>query len=272
MNYSENLDKINYSTTLGTFKITDITSYYTINPTGITPDELNVSQNTTLIELANSIYSDVNKFWLFMYSNNTPNPFLLTNEDTSDLLTLYNINQAVNAKNNLNNNIFIPAGSLMFKMEANSGSTWDYGYTGNYSLTGGFALVESANSYNKTSIIKEPTKGITFAASENVVFLIKGSTSYYYYSNNVTGLTNTIQTIQKQETTTQKIVYKNANLEIYGLMEEGNALSSSTSLSGTSQAISYGEVAQTQSNLIKVYTQDQISKLNITKVTQNYIP
>jgi len=55
-------------------------------------------------------------------------------------------------------------------------------------------------------------------------------------------------------------------------MEEGNALSSSTSLSGTSQAISYGEVAQTQSNLIKVYTQDQISKLNITKVTQNYIP
>ena len=276
MKYSANLPKITYSTTIGDFDVTDISSYFVLNNDNLNKADIETSKNLTLIELAGSVYSDVNSFWLFLLANEKVNPFDLTKTDNSTLQSNYATNTVVNAKNiESAYEVIAPAGSIVFPNIPNSGDTYSFGGTGNYSLTGGFALIQSFDPFSKQYVAIEPYGGITFGVNSSVVFLINGSTGYYQYVSSGGGATQTINKIQVQENATQKIVYSDSTtLQVFEALTEdlppiikGSAPYQPT---GISQAISYSQVSNNENRNIKYFLPYSVGYYSLTKVIQNY--
>lgn len=272
MNYSKNLPKIEYTTELGDIKVTDISSYYVLDSKNRETALIDVSSNTTLLELANTVYSDIESYWLFLYANDTFNPFTLLSPDTVDLLDEYSINSEISTINTLTNqDVIVTEGSLVLPYIANSGPTWQYGSTGNFSLTGGFGFVKSYNPFTKNTIV-ETYGGISFGLNQDVNFIVNGST--YSYKGTYGGVTNKINYIQTQTDATKEVKYKTfGNLQVFGALEDDLPITSGENfgLPGVSQAITYKEAAQTTDTNIKYFLPYTFNSLNFTKVEQNYI-
>jgi hypothetical protein len=276
MKYSANLPKITYSTTVGDFEVTDISSYFILNNDNLSKADIETSKNLTLIEMSGSVYNDVNSFWLFLLANKKLNPFDLTKTDNAVEQTNYESNTVGNAINTDNGfDVIVPAGSIVFPKIANSGDTYSFGGTGNYSLTGGFALVQSFDAFSKKYVAIEPYSGITFGVNDNVVFLINGSTGYYQYAAATGGLTQSINTIQVQSESTQKIVYSSSTqFQVVEALSEDlpPVLKGSAPYqpSGISQAFSYSQVSNNENRNIKYFLPYSVGYYNLTKVIQNY--
>lgn len=276
MKYSDNLPKIEYETTIGNFDVTDLTSYFVLNNTSLNKSEIEISKNFTLIEMAGNIYNDVNSFWLFLLANDIANPFNLTKPDNADLQKQYSENSVANAINvDSGVDVIVPAGSIVFPKINNSGDTYSFGGTGNYSLTGGFALVQSFDSFSKTYTAIQPYSGITFSVSENVVFLINGNTGYYQYSAPSGGLTQSINTIQSQQNAVSKIKFIDS-VELLDYEQFNHRLppvqkgSAPYIPEGISQSFTYSQVSNLENRNIKYFLPYSVGYFNLTKIVQDY--
>lgn len=274
MNYSKSLPTLTYTTEIGDFKISDVTSYFVLNNINLPTADYDVSSNTTLLELSNTVYSNIDNFWLFLYANNTINPFTLLSPDTVDLLEEYETNTQINTINvSTNANVFVTEGSLLLPYTANAGSTWDYGSTGNFSLTGGFALVKTFNNFTKNATIIQPTGNAVFSINDAVNYIVKGDT--YYLKGSFSGITNRIDYLQTQSEATKEIKYKTSGtLQVFGMLDDDlpvNPGGIDYNLQGISQAVSYEEFAKNRDTNIKYFLPYTTNTFNFTQINQNYI-
>jgi hypothetical protein len=274
MYYSQSLGKISYTTEIGTFNVSDLTSYFILENTKLSAANVDVSSNTTLLELSNTVYSDVNLFWYFLYANNAINPFNLFDTDTADLLSEYSTNTQINSTTLSDGyDVIVPEGSLILPWVANSGDTYSYGSTGNFSLTGGFGFIKEFNPFTKVATIIQPIGGVTFAVNQKVNYLVNGDT--YSSIGSYGGETRSIQYVQTQLEATKEIKYEiYGNLQVFGMMEDDLPITEKTDnfgFTGATSAISYQQYAQNKNTNIQYYLPYTSKSFQFTKITQNYI-
>jgi hypothetical protein len=274
MYYSKSLPTRTYTTEIGDFEVSDLSSYLILENSYLEEATTDVSSNTTLLELSNKVYSDLNLFWYFLYANDTINPFNLLDTDTSDLLNEYNTNTQINSITvNDGFDIISPAGSIILPFVANSGQTWDFGYTGNFSLTGGFGFVKEFDTFTKVATIIQPYGGITFGVNNPVSYIIKGST--YSFKGSVGGETRTINYVQSQAAATKEIKYQAyGNLRVYALLDDDQPpvqKGSGFGFTGSTLAINYKTYAQTKDTNIKYFVPYTAKSFQFTKIVQNYV-
>jgi len=286
MKYFLSQSKLQYATTIGTFSIVDLTSYLKVDDSQFKTKEINVDNTQTLVELAQSIYDDVDSFWLFLFANKTINPFDLLDfsntsvkESASQLLGLGVQQQLVP---DYNDAILTP-GSIIFPATEVTGASWSYGSTGNFSLTGGFAVIDSYNTFSKRAITKQPI-GFTFQLSSLISALIKGPTGYslYNFTKEIFGTTYTgeiyIGSTAATLSITDEITFQTAEKTSYAtvkseypLIKKGFGLSPyEIPPEGPTQYIDINQTIQTKQNNINSYISGTMKYSAFTRVVQNY--
>jgi hypothetical protein len=183
MKYASNMPIRSYETTIGSFNMVDLSSYYVVDDSIFESDNITIDNSETLIEAAKNIYGDVDSFWLFLFANKKINPFELLQSNNTNLFDETSGKTGFSILDQAYDGIF-PSGSLVFPYVADNGITWNYGSTGNFSLTGGFALVDSFNSFSKRIVIRY-LEGFTLSDDPNVNYwgVVKGKTEYTTYKN-----------------------------------------------------------------------------------------
>lgn len=269
MKYSQPLPKRTYESTIGDFSIVDLCSYYEINQTEIETTPVKVDNSQTLIEKAYSIYGDVNSFWLFLFSNNTINPFKLTKQSKTTLLDDISNTTTVYARTG-QYEIYSPAGSIVAPFAATGGSAWQFSYVGNFSLTGGFALAKAYNTFSKRTYLAEPV-GITFSVLDMVNPIIKGET--YYASEKV----YSIETVDSQGIVTKDIKYSSTtDKEVYLSLDSELPVfkkgSGSYEPTGVTQSeVTFTDFAETQSTYIEAYVPYAVGYKAFNLIKQKYV-
>ena len=187
MKYFSNLPTKTFASTIGNFTICDFFSRYEVNTALAQTQDVVVDDKSTLIELSQNIYQDNNSIWLFLLANNYIDPYDLVAYNVS----LYkNSNQYKLATSIVVDNetpgtaISVMGTSSIIApyIGTTSGNKWEYSSVGNFSLTGGFALVETTDYYTGRSVIKQP-KVVNFITNTtydilSVINKPLGATSY----------------------------------------------------------------------------------------------
>jgi len=161
MKYFSTLPTKTFSSSIGDFTICDFFSHYEINTPLAQTQNVVIDDRTTLIEFSQNIYQDNNSIWLFLLANNYIDPFDLAAYSVS--LYLANNKNKLSTSLTSDPEILVPpisvAGAASIITEyigSTSGNKWEYSSVGNFSLTGGFALVESTDYYTGKSVLKKP--------------------------------------------------------------------------------------------------------------------
>lgn len=280
MNYSSSLPKLSYETTIGSFNIVDLTAFYDINSIIIDKNTINVDKSTTLIEKSFSTYNDPNSFWLFLVANNTINPFTLTKESSTSQIENYNISETIVATVG-GTEIYSPAGSIITKYSATGGSAWQFSSVGNFSITGGFALVDTYNPYSKRLTMKEAV-GLTLSTDSALWNIINGTTNYYSeFPDSTTSVSNQLSYYSLQKDVHSIVTYaKGATVSPYILLDSeepaiNKALFGSTAAyqpAGiTYQELSFTEVAEQQSTAILAFLPYASGYRSFEVIIQSYI-
>ena len=278
MNYSSSLPKRSYETTIGFFKIVDFTSFYSVASVNIDKNTINVDKSTTLVEKAASLYNDPNSFWLFLIANNTINPFTLTKQSSTSQIQNYNISETIIATVS-GTEIYSPAGSIITKYSATGGSAWQFSSVGNFSITGGFALVDTYNPYSKRLIMKEAV-GLTLSADTALWNIINGTTNYYSeFPDSTVGITNQLSYYSLQKDVKDIVTYtKGATVSAYILLDSeeppinkslgGTAAYEPTGI--TFQELSFTDVAEQQSIAIFAFLPYTAGYRSFNLIKQSY--
>jgi hypothetical protein len=275
MKYSSNLPIRNYETSIGTFTMVDLCTYFTVNEVNMEKSNFNLDRSTTLVEAAYQVYQDVDSFWLFLFANKKINPFNLAN-DSNTLNTKKNqLLTGVAAKNEFSvfDSIFL-TGSLVVPKTNNTGSAWSYGSTGNFSLTGGFAVVDEFNPFSKRFISKEPV-GFTYEVSNPITGLVKGFTGKY--SGYDAGVTALVGDVTGKLSLPDEILYTTSDTKEfikvkseYPLYQKGSDPGYKPS-ADTETQVTFEETIDNSFNNIEIYLPATVQYSNFTKVTQQYI-
>lgn len=286
MKYFLSQSKIGYETTIGSFDIVDMTTYYKVDDSQFKTKDINVDNTQTLIELSHMFYDDMDSFWLFLSANKKINPFDLLDfsnttvkESVNQLLGLSVVQQQIP---DYIDAILTP-GSIIFPATEVTGPSWDYGSTGNFSLTGGFAVIDSYNTFSKRAITKQPI-GFTFQLSNFLSALIKGPTGYslYNFTREISGTTYTGQiylgstaatltiTDQINFETIDNTLYATIKSE-YPIIKKGFGLSPyEIPPEGLTQSIDINQTIKTNANKINSYIPNTMKASAFTKIIQNY--
>tara|TARA_R110000868_G_scaffold139430_3_gene354218 strand:+ start:1076 stop:1921 length:846 start_codon:yes stop_codon:yes gene_type:complete len=186
MKYFSNLPSKTFTSTIGDFTICDFFSHYEVNTTLAQTQDVLLDDHSTLIELSQNVYEDNNSIWLFLLANNYIDPFELASYNVS----LYKLNNKDKLSTSILVNDEIPgtpisvvgAASIFAPYGVTSGKKWEYSSVGNFSLTGGFALVESTDYYTGRVTLKGPKVNnfITSTSNDNLAVFNKpqGGTGY----------------------------------------------------------------------------------------------
>ena len=278
MNYSSSLPKRSYETTIGFFKIVDFTSFYSVASVNIDKNTINVDKSTTLIERAASIYNDPNSFWLFLVANNSINPFTLTKQSSTSQIENYNISETIVATVS-GTEIYSPAGSIITKYSATGGSAWQFSSVGNFSVTGGFALVDTYNPYSKRLIMKDAV-GLTLSTDTSLWNIINGTTNYYSeFPDSTVPISNQLTYYSLQKDVHDIVTYtKGATVSAYILLDSEEP-PINKSLGGTapyepagitSQELSFTDVAEQQSIAIFAFLPYTAGYRSFNLIKQSY--
>jgi hypothetical protein len=162
MKYYDNLPKISFESTIGSFSISDFFTY--IDPYNITFEKTNVEldDRTTLVEASNRIYDNPDSFWLFVLANNKINPFKISPPNA----TVFKKNEAgkfsVGFAGDLSGttSYVFPKGSIILQYTANSGNSASFSSVGNFNIEGAFTLIED-EFYSSDSMITKKQKNGT---------------------------------------------------------------------------------------------------------------
>lgn len=279
MNYSSALPKRSYETTIGFFKIVDFTSFYSVTALNIDKNTINVDKSTTLVEKAATLYNDANSFWLFLVANNTINPFTLTKESSTSQIQNYNISETIIATVG-GTEIYSPAGSIITKYSATGGSAWQFSSVGNFSVTGGFALVDTYNPYSKRLIMKEAV-GLTLSTDNALWNIINGTTNYYSeFPDSTTSVSNQLSYYSLQKDVHNIVTYaKGATVSPYILLDSEEPPINKASFGSTAayqpdgityQELSFTDVAEQQSTAIFAFLPYTAGYRSFNLIKQSY--
>ena len=275
MKYASNLPIRNYQTSIGTFTMVDLCSYFTVNEVNIEKSNFNLDRATTLVEAAYQIYQDVDSFWLLLFANKKINPFTLTNNNNTLNIQKNNKLTGIAAKNEFSifDSIFL-TGSLVVPKTNNTGSAWDYGSTGNFSLTGGFAVVDEFNPFSKRFISKQPV-GFTYTETQVITGLVKGFTGKY--SQFDPGATAIVENIVGKLSLPEEIIYTTSETkEFIKVKSEYPYFSKGVDptykpSTDTETPINFEEIIDSSLNNIEIYLPATVQYSNFTKVIQQYV-
>lgn len=279
MKYFSNLPTREFNTTIGPFTIVDMTSYYVANDSFFEKNDISIDNTHTLIEAAYQNYGDVDSFWLFMFANKKINPFELLSFDNSTVTVDVSNLTGVGLATNSGGDAIFTTGSIVFPYVENSGNTWEYGSTGNFSLTGGFAIVDSFNPFSKRANLKY-IQGFTFDISTTVNSLVKGKTLYDLYNKTQDPVElASVQEITDALEIVYEIKYVNDKNKEYLIVESEYPVIKKTPPGeiplyepvGTGGIQIQNQVfIENRINQIKAYLPSKIKKSAFTKIIQNY--
>ena len=288
MKYFLSQSKIQYPTTIGSFNIVDMTTYYQVDDSQFKTKEIDVDNTETLIELGQSIYGDVDSFWLFLLANKSINPFnLLDFSNTSVKETANNLVGLHVQQQSIPDYVdaILTPGSILLPETRVGGSAWNYGSTGNFSLTGGFSVVEQYNNFSKRMITKQPV-GFTFALNGYLSALVKGETGYslYNFTRTIDGTTYTGQIFPSQIVEVTSIVteldYSLSDKDIYAkvtseypVIKKGSgtpAYEFIEEAGGATLSIDINTTIETNINKINSYISGTMKYSAFTRIVQNY--
>lgn len=281
MKFFTNLPKTTFESTAGSFTISDFFTYLDIVSTQVQEAPVLVDDKSTLIEAANTVYGDPNSFWAFVAANNIVNPFTLLSENTFifEEDTTSNINLTLlPTPTAITGGTCFNVGSLILPYAGNSGATFSLGFTGNFNLNSGFAIIEQASFYDGNMVIG-PQSGITQnfitvgATAELVTVLRKTDVNSYvwggtFYTGNKKLYSDKViyQTLIKDGKTIYKeATSSNPTLDTY--------LPYSTPIDGvTTYVQTKASTNNTNKNKqIQAYVPNQIGLIQASFVSANYI-
>lgn len=275
MKYASNLPIRNYQTSIGTFTMVDLCSYFTVNEVNMEKSNFNLDKSTTLVEAAQQIYQDVDSFWLFLFANKKVNPFTLANDNNTSNIKKNSSLVGVAAKNEFSvfDSIFL-TGSVVVPKTNNTGSAWDYGSTGNFSLTGGFAVVDEFNPFSKRFISKQPV-GFTFEEPNVITGLVKGFTGKYVSYD--TGVSAIIGAVTGKLSLPEELLYDTSETKEfvkvkseYPIFPKGSNPAYKPSEDQPIE-VTFEQTVEESLNNIEIYLPATVQYSNFTKVVQNYV-
>jgi hypothetical protein len=282
MKYSTNLPARTYTTTIGDFNIIDLCSYYTLDDTNFEKVNIPIDKSQTLVEASYTNFRDVDAIWLFLFANKKINPFTLTKLDTPTALAKvknyedlniseYNVPPAGGPSDAIGTK-----GGILTEKVNNSGNPWDYGSTGNFSLTGGFALIDGINSFTKSVLIKESKSNLSITTSAGYFMLNRGSNNSYSIYNPNKDLEIVKQTAATQSINTIK--YEFAEIDMRSITQLTSPLpyltkgsGSAYTPEGTGITSSFEEDVKNRNIDILGYDLKSVNYSNLLQVNQNYV-
>ena len=281
MKFFKNLPKINFTSSIGTYSISDFFTYLDVENAPINESTINIDDKTTLIEASYKFYSDTNTLWAFVAANNVINPF--------DLLAPNTITFQKNIADKINFTLFddpedvtggiaLPMGSIILPSIGNTGPSYGYGFTGNYNLYGALAVVEESSFYDGNMVIGSQVGGPAFivvgAATEKVIALQKntdGSFTYRlgWYTGNKTTLGQKV--VKIVQSTDGKVISKastSSKVTIDELLPKSPPVKGAAATTTTTYTVSQ-TVADT-SKIIQAYTPSELGLIQSAFVTTKY--
>lgn len=278
MKFFSNLPKTTFESSIGPFTVSDFFTYLDIENVFVDTGSFNIDNKTTLIEAAATLYNDPDTFWSFVVANDMINPFDLLAENVTQFiednkekitLVLYSDPDIPTTATT------VPVGSLILPSVANSGACYSMGSTGNFDLSGPFAVVEETSFYdgNMTIGIQYGTTSdfITVSGSpEKVVVIQKNADGSYtwiggWYALDKVAATEKVVAITSTED--GKIIYKRGTGSRTPPDEE---ISKSPALAGATAAVTATQFVQNQSKTIDAYTQSELGFVQASFVTAKY--
>lgn len=278
MKFFTNLPKTTFSSTIGSFTISDFFTYLDIESAFIEEGTVTIDNKTTLVEAAATVYQDPNSFWAFVAANNTVNPFDLLADNATDFAEIEQNKISFllfpNATDVTGGSAFTE-GSLIFPYASNTGACYLYGYTGNYDISGAYAIIENSSYYDGYMTIgtqyNTATPFISVATGpEQLVVVQKNSDGTYtwqgvFYAKNKKQSGNKIEFITNPEDA--KVIYKEAvssNITIDELLAE------STPIAGATVATTAQQNIDTISKTIQAYVPSKLGFIQSSFVTTKY--
>ena len=226
------------------------------------------------------VYGDPNSFWAFAAANNTINPFKLLSqnayifsENTADKINLILLPGATA----VTGGSAFPVGSIILPYQGNSGATFLFGSTGEFNLTGPFAIIEQASFYDGNMVISSQQNTsqnfiVIGATSEHVTVIEKSLTGGYfwagsYYTGNKKTYSNKIvaQTlVQDAKVIYRELISSNPTIDDY--------LPKPTPVGGTTAYITTTASQQIDNtdNQIQAYIPSQLGTIQASFVTAKY--
>lgn len=277
ISYFNSLGSKSYPTTIGNFTIVNMTSYFKVDDSNFVTTDINVDNTQTLIETANSIYEDIDSFWLFLLANKKINPFELLEENNSVLQSTAAGFTGIELQTTEGGDGLFTNGSLLFPKTENTGASWEFGSTGNFELNGGFALIDSYNPFSKRAVIKYVegfTLGLVYDIGD-LKGLVKGSTSYSWYDKTAgiygitqeLGVVNEVSYVSDVSDTNKEYVKVKSE---YPLLKKGSGIPAYEPVGTGGIQTTISQVLQSRITQIKCYLPQSIKNSAFAKVVQNY--
>lgn len=279
MKFFKNLPKTNFNSSIGDYSISDFFTYLDVEHAPVNEGTINIDDKTTLIEASYTFYNDTNTLWAFVAANNVINPFdlLAPNTITYQKSIVDKINFTLFASPlDVTGGVAMPVGSIILPSGPNTGSSYDYSFTGGYDLYGPLAVVEESSFYDGNMVIGSQVGGTAFivvgASPEKVVAIQKntdGSFTYRggWYTGNKSYLGDKVVKIVKS--TDGKVISK---AEVSSNITIDDLLPTSPPVKGTAPSTTY-TVKQTVSDaskLIQAYTPSELGLIQSSFVTTKY--
>lgn len=275
MKYFEKIPKINYQTTLGSFRVSYPYSYYEFNYDSLRTQDYNADNKKTLLESSAIIYGDANAFWLLLLSNKSINPFSLFPKNFEN----YKKQEEEKYSFRLGDeSVFavtdIKPQSILAGQTADTGQNIsNFSGTGGFNINGNFTIIESIDTYNKKVKIKKIKIG-----DENDWNITENSTDnikLFKFEKNLGYLTST-----DTFNSTDKFLSKD-EIKISEIKDDGEKYVGGSLISFKSEGIgalgpeeysqlSEEEILKISSKSIKAFIPDDINKVIGSLVTIKY--
>jgi hypothetical protein len=281
MKFFKNLPKINFTSSIGTYSISDFFTYLDVEHAPINEGTINIDDKTTLIEASYKFYNDTNTLWAFVAANNVINPFdlLAPNTITYQKSIADKINFTLfDDPDDVTGGIALPIGSIILHSIGSTGPAYSYGYTGDYNLYGALAIVEESSFYDGNMVIGSQVGGPAFivvgAPTEKVIALQKNTDGSFtnrlgWYTGNKSYLGDTV--VKIVESTDGKIIGKgsaSSKVTIDQLLPKSPPIKGATATATTTFTVTQ-TVADT-SKIIQAYTPNELGFIQSSFVTTKY--
>jgi hypothetical protein len=281
MKFFKNLPKIDFTSSIGTYSISDFFTYLDVENAPINEGTINIDDKTTLIEASYKFYSDTNTLWAFVAANNVINPFdlLAPNTITFQKSIVGKINLTLfDDPDDVTGGIALPVGSILLPSIGNIGPSYSYGFTGNYNLYGALAVVEESSFYDGNMVIGSQVGGPAFivvgASTEKVIAIQKNTDGSFtsrlgWYTGNKTSFGNKV--VKIIQSTDGKIISKGSSsskVTIDELLPASPPVKGATATTTTTYTVS--QIVADTSKLIQAYTPSELGFIQSSFVTTKY--
>jgi hypothetical protein len=280
MKFFKNLPKTTFESTIGTFNISDFFTYLDVETAPIEEASITIDDKTTLLEAAYRTYNDANSFWAFVAASNTINPFDLLAPNSA--IFSKNVEGKLNfvlstSASSITGGVAFPAGTILTPYTSNTGACYYYGSTGNFNLSGPFAVIEQTSYYDGNMVLGNQVGGtgnfiVVGNPSEQVTVLQKTTGGTYswagsYYVANKKYVVNKVvsQVINKDaKSISREVVSSNPTID--------DILPVSTPIGGSTAPTNYTALQQvdSKSKNVQAYVPNELGLIQSSFVTTKY--